>query len=31
MGKVQDLVFKNFLLVLTKYSFWEEDRALGYK
>ena len=29
-GKVQILFFKNFLLVLTRFSFWEEDWALGY-
>ena len=28
--KVQFLFFSSFLLVLTKYSFWEEDWALGY-
>ena len=30
MGKVQYPVFSNFSLVLTKFSFTEEDRALGY-
>ena len=29
-GKVQFLFFGSFLLVLTKFSFWEEDWALGY-
>ena len=29
-GKVQFLFFSSFLLVLTKFSFWEEDWALGY-
>ena len=29
-GKVQFLFFSNFLLILTKCSFWEEDWALGY-
>ena len=29
-GKVQFLFFSRFLLVLTKFSFWEEDWALGY-
>ena len=29
-GKVQYLVFSNFLLVLTIYSFWEEDWTLDY-
>ena len=29
-GKVQFLVSSTFLLVLTKFSFWEEDLALGY-
>ena len=29
-GKVQLLFFRSFLLVLTKFSFWEEDWALGY-
>ena len=28
-GKVQFLFFKNFLLVLTKFSFRDEDLALG--
>ena len=28
-GKLQ-LLFSSFLLVLTKFSFWEEDWALGY-
>ena len=27
-GKIQYLVFSNFLLVFTKYSFWEEDWAI---
>ena len=30
MGKVEFLIFSSFLLVLTKFSFWEEDWALGY-
>ena len=29
-GKVQFVFFSSFLLVLTKFSFWEEDWALGY-
>ena len=29
-GKVQFLFFSSFLIVLTKFSFWEEDWALGY-
>ena len=29
-GKVQFLFFSSFLLVLTKFSFWEEDWALDY-
>ena len=29
-GKVQFLFFSSFLLVLTKFLFWEEDWALGY-
>ena len=29
-GKVQFLFFSSFLLVLTKFSLWEEDWALGY-
>ena len=29
-GKVYFLFFKSFLLVLTKFSFWQEDWALGY-
>ena len=29
-GKVSFLFCKNFLLVLTKLSFWQEDWALGY-
>ena len=29
-GKVQFLLFSSFLLILTKFSFWEEDRTLGY-
>ena len=29
-GKVQYLVFSKFSLVLAKFSFWEEDWALGY-
>ena len=29
-GKVQFLVFSNFLLALTIFSFWEEDWALDY-
>ena len=28
-GKVQFLFFRKFLLLLTKFSFWEEDRGLG--
>ena len=28
-GKVQFLFFREFLLLLTKFSFWEEDRGLG--
>ena len=28
-GKVQVLFFRKFLLLLTKFSFWEEDRGLG--
>ena len=28
-GKVQFLFFRKFLLLLTKLSFWEEDRGLG--
>ena len=28
--KVQFLFFKSFLLVLKKFSFWKEDKALGY-
>ena len=28
--KIQSLFFTNFLLVLKKCSFWEEDRALPY-
>ena len=30
VGKVQDLVFSNFLLVLTIFSFWEEGWTLDY-
>ena len=30
MGKVQLLLLRRILLVLTKFSFWEEDIALGY-
>ena len=30
MGKVQFAFFRCFWLVLTKFSFWEEDWALGY-
>ena len=30
MGKVQFLFFSSFLLVSTKFSFWEKDWALGY-
>ena len=30
MEKVQFLFFKGFLLVLTKFSFWEEGWRLGY-
>ena len=29
-GKVQFLFCSSFLLALTKFSFWEEDWALGY-
>ena len=29
-GKVQFLFFSSFLLVLTKFPFWDEDWALGY-
>ena len=29
-GKVQFQFLNSFLLVLTKFSFWEEDWALGY-
>ena len=29
-GKVQFQSLNSFLLVLTKFSFWEEDWALGY-
>ena len=29
-GKVQSLFLSSFLLVLTKFSFWEEEWALGY-
>ena len=29
-GKVRFLYFKIFLLVSTKFSFWQEYRALGY-
>ena len=29
-GKAQFLFFSSFLLVLTIFSFWEEDWALGY-
>ena len=29
-GKVQCLVFSNFLLLLTIFSFWEEDWTLDY-
>ena len=29
-GKVQILSFKVFLLVITKFSFWQEDWALVY-
>ena len=29
-GKVSYLFFKSFLLALTKFSFWQEDWALGY-
>ena len=29
-GKVQFLFFSSSLLVLTKFSFWEEDWTLGY-
>ena len=29
-GKVYFLFFKSFLLALTKFSFWQEDWALGY-
>ena len=28
-GKVQFLFFRKFLLLLTKFSFWGEDRGLG--
>ena len=30
MGKVQFLFSRRLLLVLTKFSIWEEDLALGY-
>ena len=30
MGKVQFQFLNSFLLLLTKFSFWEEDWALGY-
>ena len=30
MGKVQSQFLNSFSLVLTKFSFWEEDWALGY-
>ena len=30
MGKAQFLFSSSFLVVLTKFSFWEEDWALGY-
>ena len=30
MGKVEFLFSSSFLLVSTKFSFWEEDWALGY-
>ena len=29
-GKVQFLFFSSFLLILTKFSFWEKNLALGY-
>ena len=29
-GKVQFLFFRSFSLASTKFSFWEDDRALGY-
>ena len=29
-GRFQFLSFSNFLLVLTKFLFWEEDWTLGY-
>ena len=29
-GKVQFLFFSSFLLMLTKFSIWEEGWALGY-
>ena len=29
-GKVKNLVFSNFLLVLIVFSFWEEDWTLDY-
>ena len=30
MGKVQFQFLNSFLLVLTKFSFWEKEWALGY-
>ena len=30
MGKVQFPFSSSFVLVLTKFSFWQEDWALGY-
>ena len=30
MGKFYFLLFKSILLVLTKFSFWQKDWALGY-
>ena len=29
-GKVEFLFFSSFKLILTKFSFWQEDQALGY-
>ena len=29
-GKIQFLFLSSSLLILTKFSFWEEDRPLGY-
>ena len=30
MGKVQALLLRSFVIVLTKFSFWRKDWALGY-